>query len=414
MSKPASIHRAASRRRTSWSWRGRMGFMVVLLLSSGTLSAGCRRNGGEAKTGSPSCSWVEDGYGPPGKVPLVVETVAGGLVVPWGMAFLPDGALLVNERPGRIRLIRDGELVEQPVATIEVTHRAEDGLLGLALHPGFAGNRLFYVFYTVDRGEDFVSRIARYELAPDATSATLDRIVFDGIPAARYHTGGHIAFGPDGMLYAGTGDANSPQRAQDPASPNGKLLRLTPEGEVPPDNPRKGNPLYLLGIRNLEAWDWLDRTTILLADHGPSGELGGRTGGDEVSVARAGDNLGWPDIWRCASGGGMVTPLLAWKDAVPPGGGTIYRGEAIPEWRGSFLIGTLRSRHLHRVVLEQAGGGYRVAGHEVYLAGDPPEGYGRLRTVLQGPDGLLYVSTSNCDALGTCPPEKDRILRIRK
>jgi glucose/arabinose dehydrogenase len=233
-------------------------------------------------------------------------------------------------------------------------------------------------------------------------------VLLDDVAAHSFHDGGRIRFGPDGKLYVGTGDAGDPTRSRDPGSPNGKLLRLGTDGEVPPDNPVPGSPVFLRGVRNLEAFDWLDDRTLALADHGPSGELG-RTGGDEVDVARAGADLGWPEAWRCDALAGVTSPVLAFVEAMPPGGGSVYRGSAVPEWRGSFLVGTLGSRHLHRVALGPDG---RLAGHEVYLAGDPPAGLGRVREVVQGPDGAVWVTTSNCDGRGTCPPEKDVIVRI--
>ncbi len=166
--------------------------------------------------------------------------------------------------------------------------------------------------------------------------------------------------------------------------------------------------MFVRGLRNVEAFDWLEPGTLVIADHGPSGELG-RQGGDRVLVARAGDDLGWPDAWRCEAVEGMRSPALAWVDAVPPGGGSLYRGDVVPQWKGSFLFGTLRSRHLHRTVVNADG---RLAAHETYFQGDPPAGLGRVREVVQAPDGALWVTTSNCDGRGTCPPEKDVIVRI--
>src|SRR5690606_9712003 len=129
-------------------------------------------------------------------------------------------------------------------------------------------------------------------------------------------------------------------------------------------------------------------------------------------VARRGDNLGWPTLFGCQTREGMQAPILSWREAVPPGGAAFYTGMEIPAWQGSLLIGTLGSRHLHRVVFAKEEPG-RLLRHEVYFQGDPPEGLGRLREVIMGPDGHLYVTTSNCDGRGACPAEKDKILRIR-
>ncbi len=364
---------------------------------------GCSCAQGAGAT-SPECVLVKDGSGPRGSTPVRAELVTSGLEVPWGIAFLPGGELLVTERPGRIRLVRAGVLVPQPVATVPLAPGGEAGLLGIALHPGFAQNRFFFVYATVRVEGLKQNRVERWKLSDDSLSATFDGVVFGGIGAAQFHDGGRLRIGPDGMLYVGTGDARDPQRAQNPASLNGKVLRLTPEGAVPADNPLRGNPAFVLGLRNVQGFDWLDSSTLVIADHGPSGDLG-RSGHDEVNVARAGDNLGWPTSYGCGRSGTMVVPRLTWRDAVPPGGAAIYRGSAFPDWRGSVLIGVLGSRHLHRVVFDDL---RRVALHEVYFEG----ALGRIREVISGPDGELYLATSNCDGRGDCPPDKDRIVKL--
>lgn len=351
---------------------------------------------------------VEDDYGPDGKVPVKAVRVVSGLEVPWAIAFLPGGDMLVTERPGRLRLVKDGALQPDPVMTVPVPGGAgEGGLLGLALHPDFAKNRLFFVFFTHDEGGGPENRVARYRLAEDARSATFDRVILDGIPAHTFHDGGRLRIGPDGMLYVGTGDGGDPNRSRDRASLNGKVLRLTPDGEIPADNPFPGSPVWLSGLRNTEGLDWLTDDTMLVADHGPSGEFG-RRGHDELNVAKRGDDLGWPTIFGCETAPDLLTPIISWSQAVPPGGIALDRGERIPAWKGSVLMGTLGSRHLHRFVLQDE----RVASHEVYFRGDPPKGLGRLREVVVDPGGTIYVSTSNCDGRGTCPATKDEIVRI--
>jgi glucose/arabinose dehydrogenase len=367
--------------------------------------SGCRKS--QAKT-APDCILVEDDFGPNGTVPITVDVVAEGLEVPWGIAWLPGGDALVTERPGRIRLLRNGSLQPAPVATVKISSAGESGLLGIAAHPAFASNRQFYIYLTTDEGGSTQNRVERWTLSEDHTTATFDRVIFGGIPAAKYHDGGRIRFGPDGMLYVGTGDSREPDNSQNVDTPSGKLLRLTPEGEVPSDNPFPGKPVFLTGVRNTQGFDWKDRDTLYFTDHGPSGDTL-RRGHDEVSVVRKGDNLGWPTVYSCESGEGLVTPSLTWDDAAPPGGAAIYTGDAIPEWKGSLLIGTLGSQHLHRVVFSQENPN-QVAQHEVYLRNE----WGRLRETIMGPDGHLYVTTSNCDSRGDCAARKDVILRIRR
>jgi glucose/arabinose dehydrogenase len=223
-------------------------------------------------------------------------------------------------------------------------------------------------------------------------------VLIDGIPAARFHDGGRLRFGPDGMLYVGTGDAREPSRSQDPRSTAGKILRVTADGEIPNDNPIAGSAAYVMGVRNTQGFDWSEAGTLFVTDHGPSGELG-RRGHDEVNVVTAaGANLGWPRLFGCDGGQGMVRPALTWLGAVPPGGAIVYGGSAIPEWQGDLIVATLGSQHLHRVRFDAGG---RLAGHEVYFQGAPPRGLGRLREVAEGPDGALYVTTSNCDGAAT-------------
>ena len=353
-----------------------------------------------------TCELVEAGFGPTGTVNIRVEEVVSGLEVPWGIAFVPSGDMLVTERAGRVRLVRGGELQPSGIAAVNTTGSAEGGLLGIALHPDFANNRFFYLYYTALKNGTPVNRVERWQLSTGGAAASLDRLILDDIPVAQFHNGGRIRFGPDGMLYVGTGDARSPETSQNINSLAGKILRLTPDGEVPADNPISGNPTYIYGIRNTQGFDWFNASTLWVTDHGPSGDLG-LYGHDEVNVARAGDNLGWSTAYACESAEGIVRPSLTWNEAAPPGGAAIYTGNKIPEWQGSLLIGTLRSEHLHRVVLAPSG---QVQSHEVYLQGE----YGRLREVIMGPDGELYVTTSNCDGRGACPADLDKILRITR
>lgn len=357
---------------------------------------------------NPSCTMVPEGWGPTGSVPLKVQEVVTGLQIPWGIAFLPGGDWLVTERAGKVRLIQGGKnLATAPVAAVTPGETGEGGVLGIALHPQFASNSLFYIFYTASTG---MNRIEQFSLSADHASATSKGVILDGIPSGEFHDGGRIKFGPDGMLYVGTGDGTNPPTAQDGSSLNGKILRITPDGKNPTDNPFPNSPVFAMGIRNLEAFDWADPHTLIIADNGPTGELG-LEGLDKVAFAQAGDNLGWPTITGCQTSGNLTTPILTWTEAAPPGGGVIYHGTQIPEFNGNFIIGMMgigagSAQQLHRVVFDPVS--HALLSHEVYLAGQ----YGRLRDVVQAPDGTLYVTTTNCDSRGTCPPEQDAILKI--
>lgn len=388
---------------------------VRLSLAAAGLVA-CAPLGSDAQDGpdrlpaAADCVYVENGYGPAGAVPVRAEEIARGLEVPWGIAFLPGGGMLVTERPGRIRLVdAAGKLQDASVAEVDIAARGEGGLLGIALHPDFAANRSFFVYATVDADGGAENRVLRYVLAEDARTAKLDGVVYSGIPAARFHNGGRLRIGPDGMLWIGTGDAGEPDNARDPSSPAGKLLRIDPGGGIPPRNPWEGEAAWLIGIRNVQAFDWAEDGTLGVADHGPSGEFGLR-GHDEVTFAERGADLGWPVIYGCGEAEGMRSPAISWNEAVPPGGAAFYRGKEFPEWRGGFVVGTLGSRHLHVVQWDAAT--RRLSTHSVYFEGDPPEGLGRIRDVISGPDRELYVTTSNCDGRGTCPGTGDKVFRL--
>ncbi|RYZ73229.1 MAG: PQQ-dependent sugar dehydrogenase [Proteobacteria bacterium] len=378
--------------------------LVVCLLVSSCMTA----PRAPSNTNPLDCVYVEDGYGAQGETALEIKPVVTGLEVPWSLVFLSSEDWLVAERPGRIRRVRGGKLDQAVVAQIPVTTHAEDGLLGMALHPDFKKNQYLYVYFTYEQNKELFNRVERYKLSADYSKAVSDKIILDRIPAGEKHSGGRIKFGPDGYLYIGTGDAKEPDLAQDQNSLAGKILKVDSEGRAPEHNPWPGNPAYVVGVRNIQAFDWIDPRTIWVVDHGPSNPVW-KSGGDEVSIAHAGDNLGWPNTWGCEVKTGVITPQLVWKKASPPAGAVIYRGNKIPGWDGSLLVSTLRSEHMHRVVLHSSNS-HRISQHEVYLSG--AAGFGRLREITQAPDGELYVTTSNCDGRGDCGAEKDKILRI--
>ena len=351
-------------------------------------------------------------FGDPGPTPLRVDVVADGLSIPWGLDWLPDGAMLITERNGTIRRIdADGRLLPLPIATVEITPSGEGGLLGIAVHPDVSTNGWVYVYATVGQGSTLRNEVQRWVLDDTEASATFESVIVGDIPALQYHNGGRIRFGPEGYLYIGTGDAGVPALSQDVSSRGGKLLRVTDEGQIPDDNPIPGEAAYLSGVRNTQGFDWRDDGAIVLTDHGPSGlpVENGRTDYDELNVVSPGDNLGWPEVYRCETQAGMVAPRKTWARAMPPGGTAIYTGTSLP-WQGDVLIGVLGFDadvgHLHRIALDSAG---NVILSETYLRG--ADGYGRLRDVAMGPDGHVYVTTSNCDGRGECG-SGDMILRI--
>jgi glucose/arabinose dehydrogenase len=337
---------------------------------------------------------------------LRVETFVDGLEVPWSMAFTSPTRLLVTERPGRVRVVDRGALASRPLAVLpDVEAKGESGLMGLALAPDYASSRLIYLAYAYDTREGQRVRIARFRDDGDALSHRT--VILEGIPAARFHAGCRLRFGPDGKLYATTGDATEGRIAQDLSSLGGKTLRLNPDGTIPSDNPFRGSPVYSLGHRNSQGLDWDPKSGLQFqTEHGPSG-FDGPGGGDEVNIVEAGKNYGWPLIHHRQARPGLESPLLEFTPAVAPAGASFSRGAGLPSFVGDFFFATLRGERLIRVRLE-AGNRRRVAETEDLFAG----AYGRLRDVVSGPDGALYVATSNRDGRGRPRAGDDRILRI--
>jgi glucose/arabinose dehydrogenase len=322
------------------------------------------------------------------------ETVATGLAIPWEIAFMPDGRALVTERPGRVRLLdRHRRLRRAPVAYVPVSARGEGGLLGLALDPRFGTNRLVYLYFTTATGMRVERwRWRRSRLRREAT-------LLDGIAAGQVHDSGRIAFGPDRRLYVSTGDAGRPELAQDPHSLNGKLLALSRFRRG--SNPRV--EIVASGLRNSQGFDWQPRTRRLIAtEHGPSG-FDGPQGSDEVNEIVAGHNYGWPVVVG-AQPGPFDPPIRVYAEAIAPSGATFVtrRGS---RWYGDFVLAALRGEQLRRLTLRD---GRVVAEHTLFTGR-----FGRLRTVVEGPRGDLYLLTSNRDGRGGPPAAADdRILRV--
>ncbi len=327
-----------------------------------------------------------------------VEVIATGLEAPWALAFAPDGRVFLTERPGRLRVIQEGRLRPEPVAILPVTSQGESGLMGLALDPGFPSNRFLYVCYTYSAPGGLRNRVVR--LVERDGGIRQDRTLVDNIPGAWIHDGGRVKFGPDGKLYVTTGDAADPSIAQDLRSLGGKILRLNSDGSIPPDNPLAGSPVWSLGHRNPQGLAWHPSTGRLFAtEHGTSVH-------DEVNIIQPGMNYGWPTVIGPARDSRFVDPLLTFTPNIAPSGAA-FAGPRYPDWQGNLLFATLRGRHLHRVVLASSDF-TRVQSHERLLDGV----FGRLRDIVEAPDGSLYLLSNNRDGRGTPTSDDDRVLRI--
>lgn len=342
-----------------------------------------------------------------GKPRFRVETAVSGLEVPWSIVFTPDGRMLIAERPGRVRVVEGGRLRPEPLATIaDVDATGETGLMGLALHPAFATNHLLYLAYAY-RGNRKSVGVVRYQ--ETATGLIDPTIIIRDIPAEQLHTGCRLRFGPDRKLYITTGDATIRESAQRLDSLAGKILRLNDDGSIPPDNPfvkqSGARPeIWCYGNCNPQGIDWQPSSNLLFeTEHGPSA-FDGPGGGDEVNIIERGGNYGWPEIHHLEKRDGMESPLLEYTPAVAPASGMFYRGSLFPEFRDNLFFGCLRGACMVRVVLD----GTRVLSQERLLELN----YGRIRDIAEGPNGVIYFSTSNRDGRGLPARDDDRILKI--
>jgi len=328
-----------------------------------------------------------------------VVAVASGLVHPWGMTFLPGGEMLVTEREGRLRLVRDGELDPKPIGGLpRMMVGGQGGLLDVTLDPGYADNGLVYFAYAGGRPGNAGTEVARGRLDLDAHRLRDVETIFKVEPKTpgAAHYGGRLQFHPDGTLYVTLGDRYSyMDQAQNIENHLGTIVRINPDGSVPEDNPFVGREdaqpeIYTYGNRNVQGIALRPGTTTIWAhEHGPRG-------GDELNIVKPGVNYGWPEITygidysgaiisEKTEAPGMEQPVVYWDPSIAPSGMTFYNGGKFPEWRGDIFLGALAHRHLRRLEMD----GDEVVGQEELL-GELGE---RIRDVVEGPDGLLYVLT---------------------
>lgn len=335
--------------------------------------------------------------------PVVSETsnssqttvMASNLDTPWALAFLPDGSMLVTERPGRVRLI-DVSQKRDPIGLITIASAkeiGEGGLLGITLHPNFSENNFVYLYYTYKgNGNNTFNRVVRMVYKDKELSD--EKVLVDDIPGSSNHNGGRIKFGPDKMLYIATGDAENPSQAQDKNTLGGKILRVTDEGKPAPINPFN-NLIYSYGHRNVQGLAWDSNGTLWATEHGRSGI---QSGLDELNLIEGGENYGWPLIQGDETKEGMETARSNSSSSVTwAPSGAAFVGNSL------FFAG-LRGQTLYEAVLEN-GQAMEIKEH---LKGQ----FGRLREVITGPDNMLYITTSNKDGRGIAKTDDDKIIRI--
>jgi glucose/arabinose dehydrogenase len=328
-----------------------------------------------------------------------VQVFLKNLQIPWAMAFAPDGRMFFTERPGRVRVYQNGQLLAAPALTLDDAFTTgESGAMGLALHPDFATNHYVYLSYTANGPKGTINRVMRYRELNNQLAEGI--VILDDVRAAQIHNGSRVKFGPDRLLYVTFGDSSVSSLAQDVSSLNGKILRMNDDGTSPPGN-RFSSPVYTYGHRNPQGLAWHPVTGDLWEDEH------GAVGNDEINLIQSGNNYGWPVIEGSATAPDMVAPLIFFTPAVAPSGSSFYSGTALPPFRNQLFIATLGVQALLRVTID--GADFRhIAGVERLF----PNKYGRLRDVVQGPDGYLYISTSNRDGRATPVADDDRILRI--
>ena len=327
-----------------------------------------------------------------------VRVVAENLEMPWAIDFGENGDIFFTERNGYVRLIRDDRLIEDPLLELPQVD-GEGGTLGLALGPDFTETGYVFIYYT---DENYTNRLSRYRLQNDRLVD--ETVIIDNIPGAFTHNGGRIAFGPDDLLYIGTGDAEEPDLSQDESSLAGKILRVAVDGSIPDANPYPDSPVYSIGHRNVQGLAWDSEGRLFATEHGPRAR-------DEVNRIEPGANYGWPVV------AGEVDTDEGASDPVPnyrnpfissgsntwaPSGATIYDREEMPvEWRETLLFSGLRSQALWRYSFEDGS-----------LSALFSDEYGRIRNVTTSPDGTIYLLTSNRDGRGSPADNDDRILQI--
>ncbi len=376
-------------------WKRRSGFVLpIVILMFVSLYAHATAAEHESKIYTTS-----DG------VRFKVVVVASGLDVPWSLAF-DGGDLYFTERRGKLWVLKAGETQPKLIAEIENVHsEGEGGLMGLALHPDFKENRLLYLSHTYEYGRGVGNKVVRFRLRDKELED--EQTIVDRLPGSGIHNGCRIRFGPDGKLYITTGDAARREIAQDISSLGGKILRVNDDGTIPSDNPFPGSPVYSLGHRNSQGLDWHPALNLLFAtEHGPSG-FDGPGGGDEINIVDAGRNYGWPKIHHKETAEDMVSPAAEFTPAVAPSGASFCKGKLFPLLKNDLFVATLRGKEILRVRLDVKTG-RNVLRSEPLLVNE----FGRLRDIVESPDGYLYFCTNNRDGRGALAKDDDKILRI--
>ena len=320
-----------------------------------------------------------------------VEILATNLEKPWSLDF-SDDRIFLTERVGRIRVIDSGILLDEPLAHLRVAEVPEGGLLGITIHPDFKTNHFLYVYYTYEEEGKLWNKILRITESDNKLKEA--QTILDKIPGAKFNNGGVIKFGPDDKLYVAIGSGTDHHAAQELQSLAGKILRLNDDGTIPDDNPYRGSPVFSYGHRNPQGMTWDYSGNLYVAEIGPSKN-------DEINLIGAGQNYGWPNQ-ECEGEEKYVNALICYDPSFEPVGIVYYSSDKL-DFQGSLIVASLRASNLYQLEVEDG---------EIISQKSILSGLGRLRDVNEGPEGYLYVLTSNTDGKGFPDNTDDKLLRI--
>lgn len=305
-----------------------------------------------------------------------------------------DNRIFVTEKDGAIRVIENDQLLESPLATFRTPNVFDGGLLGIAVHPNFSDNNFLYVFLTYEENGNLWNKVLR--ITEENNKLKDVETIIDKIPGSSFYNGGFLKFGPDGKLYVGTGTVSDDSHLpQDVNSLAGKILRLNDDGTIPSDNPFTNSPVYSLGHRHTQGMTWDDQNNLYVAEFGPEKN-------DEINLIKSGKNYGWPEQ-QCSGNDDFENAILCYDPSIEPGGILFYSGDKI-NFESKFIMASMRASNLYQVDFEEG-----LSSQKSILSGN-----GRIRDVVAGSDGSIYVITSNTDGKGFPDRLDDKLLRILK
>lgn len=331
--------------------------------------------------------------------PYEAEIIAQNLVVPWALDISDDGKIYFTERGGRVRVIENGVLRPEPLITLEAPFASygEGGLMGIVLDPNHATNGYIYIMYSYLEAGQLYNRVVR--LVERGNTATIDRVLIDRIPGEGIHNGGRLKIGPDNRLYITAGDGRGGMTAQDPTTLAGKILRIDLDGRIPIDNPFLDSPVYTYGHRNPQGITFGPNGIIYASEHGQRAY-------DEINILVPGGNYGWPLVQGYAESAEIDTirPFLSSELETWAPSGMAYISEG--PWQGYLLVANLIGQQILALRLDESG--LQIEAVERWFEDE----YGRIRDVVQGPDGSIYILTNNTDGRGNPRPNDDKLIRI--